>query len=289
MNRLSDTKLNILVTGGAGFIGSGLVQKLLNEGHFVTSIDNYFTGSKENHVNGCKYLNKTTSDCWTINKKNIDIIYHLGEYSRVEQSFDDIDLVFKYNWNSIYSVLSLARDTNAKLIYAGSSTKYADEGNNYKESPYAYTKYINADLVNTFCKWNNMNYAITYFYNVYGKKEISQGDYATVVGKFLHAKKNGIKTVNVTKPGTQKRNFTHIDDIVEGLFLVGLEGNGDGYGIGSDTSYSIIELANLFGLKIKYVPERKGNRMNAPVINHKIKELGWIEKNSLKTYINKYT
>jgi len=134
-----------------------------------------------------------------------------------------------------------------------------------------------------------MNYAITYFYNVYGKKEISQGDYATVVGKFLHAKKNGIKTVNVTKPGTQKRNFTHIDDIVEGLFLVGLEGNGDGYGIGSDTSYSIIELANLFGLKIKYVPERKGNRMNAPVINHKIKELGWIEKNSLKTYINKYT
>lgn len=272
----------ILVTGGAGFVGSNLCERLLNMGHEVVSIDNYFTGSKANHVDGVTYHDLDTLYINMLGFKP-DIIYHLGEYSRVEQSFDDFDTVWQSNMMGTVEVLKFAKACGAKLIYAGSSTKFGSDGG-ANSSPYAFTKSTNTQLVQNFSEWYGLDYAITYFYNVYGKNEISFGNYATLIGKFNTMVKNG-ETLTVVSPGTQQRNFTHVDDIVDGLILVGQNGHGDGYGIGSPEVFTILDVVSIFKAEYKMLPERKGNRMSAQVITEKTRELGWEPKRNLKTYI----
>ena len=107
--------------------------------------------------------------------------------------------------------------------------------------------------------WFGLNYAVTYFYNVYGEREIKDGKYATVIAKFLELKKNNAAFLPVTKPGTQKRNFTHINDIISGLIIIAKKGVGDGYGIGSSQSYSILDLAKMFKMPIQMTISKKGN------------------------------
>jgi UDP-glucose 4-epimerase len=274
---------NILVTGGAGFVGSHLCERLANDGNTVTSLDNYFTGSLDNHVEGVQYIQTSTSDIFEVIEETPDIIYHLGEYSRVEQSFDDIKLVHAYNTKGTFQVLEYVRQTGAKLIYAGSSTKFSDVGAD--ASPYAFTKAQNTQLVMNYGKWFDIDYAITYFYNVYGGREISEGKYATLIALFKDRIENG-KNLKVVSPGTQRRNFTYIDDIVNALVLIGEHGNGDGYGIGSDESFSVLEVAKMFNGEIEMLPERKGNRMTGEVVTEKTKALGWKPKHNLKTYID---
>jgi len=276
--------MNIVVTGGAGFIGSHLCEKLLELGHSVTSLDNYSTGKVENHIQGVNYISGHTKH---IQKHIIftpDIIYHLGEYSRVEKSFDDIELVLDSNLHGTLSVLEFCRKNKCKLIYAGSSTKFGDNGNSRNESPYAWSKSSNTELVKNYSSWFNMEYAITYFYNVYGGREIAEGEYATVIGIFTRLYKQN-KPLPVVSPGTQQRNFTHIDDIVSGLILVGFEGEGDNYGIGHEQSYTILEIAELFQSKIKLIPERRGNRMTSFVYTERIRALGWKPTKSLENFI----
>lgn len=280
--------VKILVTGGAGFVGSHLCERLFQLGHTVTSLDNYFTGSVENHIDGVEYIAGSTEQIdELLHQRSFDFVYHLGEYSRVEQSFEDIDLVWQFNKIGTYEVLKFVRDTNAKLIYAGSSTKFADVTIDYVQSPYAWSKASNTELVNQYCKWFNIPYAITYFYNVYGKREISQGRYATLIAKYKTLAASG-SSLPVVLPGTQVRNFTHVDDIVDALVLIGKHGNGDEYGIGSQESFTVLEVAEMFGLPIQYVEPRKGNRMSAKVVTEKTRNIGWSPKKDLRTYIEKH-
>ena len=276
----------ILVTGGAGFIGSHLCQRLVKDGNEVISIDNYFTGTERNHIQGVRYYSYSTDSLLNspfVYEPNFDIVYHLGEYSRVEQSFNDIRLVHKYNTQGTFQILEYIRDTGAKLIYAGSSTKFSDNGAD--ASPYAFTKAQNTQLVINYGKWFDIDYAITYFYNVYGGREIKEGKYATLIALFKKRMKQN-KKLKVVSPGTQERNFTYIDDIINALVLIGEQGKGDGYGIGSDKSYSILEVAKMFGGEIEMLPERKGNRMTGKVITEKTKSLGWQPIHNLEDYIN---
>lgn len=273
----------ILVTGGAGFVGSNLCQRLFDLGNEVVSIDNYFTGSTNNHVDGVTYYDMNTIDISSLQFAP-DIIYHLGEYSRVEQSFDDLDTVWQSNMLGTIEVLKFARNCGAKVVYAGSSTKFGSDGG-ANSSPYAFTKSTNTQLVQNFADWYGIDYAITYFYNVYGKNEIAFGNYATLIAKFNRMVKNG-ETLTVVSPGIQQRNFTHVDDIVDGLILVGDSGKGDGYGIGSPETFTILDVVNMFNAEYKMLPVRKGNRMSAQVITDKTRELGWEPKRNLRTYIN---
>ena len=275
----------ILVTGGAGFIGSHLCEALsAKPGHEVYSLDNYFTGSKENHISGVKYIQGHTSDIEELVDFIPDTIYHLGEYSRVEQSFDDIERVWQYNKDGIFAVLQFCRKTGAKLIYAGSSTKFGDGGTGRSQSPYAWSKATNTELVKNYGSWYNITYAIVYFYNVYGPREIAKGKYATLIALFKEKVKNN-EPLTVVRPGTQERNFTHIEDIIDGIILVGEEGHGDDYGIGSPERYTISEIAKLFNAPIVMLPERPGNRMTADLITAKTEALGWSPKWSIKDYI----
>ena len=277
--------MKILVTGGAGFIGSHLCEELVkNINNSVYSLDNYSTGKKENHINRVIYVQGDTKNIEDLIDCNPDVIYHLGEYSRVEQSFNDIEKVWSSNKDGIFAVLQFCRKFGSKLVYAGSSTKFGDGGLGRSQSPYAWTKASNTELVENYGNWFGIKYAITYFYNVYGGREISTGKYATLIALFKEKYKNG-EPLTVVSPGTQLRNFTHIDDIISGLIMVGKKGDGDNYGIGCSQSYSILNIAKMFRSEIEFLPERKGNRMSASVVCDKTKDLGWEESRSIEDYI----
>ena len=278
-------KKKILVTGGAGFVGSHLCERLAQDtNNEVYSLDNYFTGSKANHVANVTYIEGLTANISELITFTPDMVYHLGEYSRVEQSFDDIEKVWKFNKDGIFAVLEFVRQAGCKILYAGSSTKFGDGGLGRSASPYAWTKATNTELVMNYGNWFNVPYAITYFYNVYGPREIQTGKYATLIALFKEKMRKG-EPLTIVSPGNQKRNFTHIDDIINGLILVGENGYGDEFGIGSPEAYSIKEIAEMFGGKIEMLPERKGNRMTADVMTAKTEALGWKPTRTIGKYI----
>lgn len=279
------TKKNILVTGGAGFVGSHLCERLAKDSNNqIYSLDNYFTGSTDNHLKNVTYIKGDTRDIKKLITFKPELVYHLGEYSRVEQSFEDIEKVWEFNKDGTFAVLQFVRHTGCKIVYAGSSTKFGDGGKGRCGSPYAWTKSTNTELVMNYGQWFNVPYAITYFYNVYGPREIQTGKYATLIALFKERMKNG-EALTVVSPGTQKRNFTHVDDIIDGLVLVGKKGQGDEFGIGSPEAFTVMEIAQMFGGKIEMLSERKGNRMTAEVITAKTQALGWKPKRNIKNYI----
>ena len=284
-------KETVIVTGGAGLIGSDLIELLLPK-YRVVSLDNYFIGSKENHVGGATYVEGHTKDIEKLlGDEKPKILFHLGEYSRVEQSFKDIELVWQSNVHGTFRVFEFWRKVNeggeqCRIVYAGSSTKFSDGGLGRDQSPYAWMKAGNTELVRNYGNWFGIPYATTYFYNAYGPRELSQGPYASVIGRFKEQYWKG-EPITVVAPGTQKRNFTAAKDIARGLLMVGEGGQGDDYGIGSPESYSVLELAKMFTDNITILPERKGNRMDSIVDTTKIeKEFGWKPEHTVREYID---
>lgn len=275
----------ILVTGGAGFIGSHLCERLVENGDTVISLDNYSTGSEANHIEGVDYRRGYTKDIEALIPEKPDLVYHLGEYARVEQSFADVSKVLDSNLTGTAAVLEFCRKRGCKIVYAGSSTKFADAGIGRDQSPYAWTKASNTNLVQRYGDWFSIPYAITYFYNVYGPRERSDTQTGTLIGIFAEQTAKG-EPCTVRQPGTQKRNFTHVLDIVDGLMLVGQKGAGDEYGLGNQNAYSVLEVAEMFGGEIVMVPERPGNRMSSSVdLKRAQLELGWEAKRNLPDYI----
>jgi len=280
-----DKSKTILITGGAGFIGSHLCETLVSNGFKnVFSLDNYSTGSQFNHIDGVNYIEGSTTSIKNLINFTPDYIFHLGEYSRVEQSFDDLNEVWTSNTLGTFQVLKFALNSKSKLIYAGSSTKFADGGIGSSQSPYGWTKATNTDLVKNFGDWFGLNYAVVYFYNAYGGRELSSGKYATLIGIYREAMKKG-QSLKVVSPGRQLRNFTYVEDIITALLLVADKGNGDEFGIGHNEEWTVMEVAELFGGKIEILPERKGNRMSAILVTDKTRSLGWRPSKRLPDYI----
>ncbi|MBY0539725.1 NAD-dependent epimerase/dehydratase family protein [Patescibacteria group bacterium] len=284
-----NARKTVLVTGGAGFVGSHLCERLHGLGFRVISLDNYFTGLTENHVPGVEYRNGHTKDIEKHIPEAVEVIYHLGEYSRVEQSVLEPDIVHDLNTLGTRGVIEYWKKRKCKLVYAGSSTKFGDHGAARHTSPYASTKAENSELVRDIGKAEKLPYAITYFYNVYGPRERS-GVYGTVVEHFKRMYLAGTPCA-VVKPGTQVRNFTHVDDIVDGLIKVGAEGQGDEYGLGNTQAFSIFDVANLFGFgkNIVMFPERPGNRLTSGLDLTKSRAVGWEAQRSLASYIEEFT
>ena len=277
------TSKRVLITGGAGFIGSHLCEALVKRNE-VTSLDNYSSGSELNHVAGVEYLEGDTADVAEHVTKAPDIVFHLGEYSRVEQSFDDIDIVWRSNKVGTFAVLEYCREHACKLVYAGSSTKFGDGGLGRSQSPYGWTKASNTELVINYGIWFSLNYAITYFYNVYGPREIRVGKYATLIALFAEKMHRG-ERLGVVSPGSQRRNFTYVKDVIRALELIGADGYGDEFGIGHAESYSIRHIAELFGGEIESLDPRRGNRQGADLVTDKTKALGWRPEMAIDNYI----
>lgn len=274
--------MKILVTGGAGYVGSNLIKHLKKHTNAtITSLDNYFTGKEANHIKGVEYI----QDCsWDIHKlPKQDIVYHFGEYSRVVPSFKDVEYLMTSNLWGTTRVLEQCRKWNAKLIYSASSSKF---GNNENLSPYSWVKAKMVELIKNYSEWYKLKYEVCYFYNVYGKNHISEGDYATVIGIFEKQYKEG-KALTVVGNGNQSRQFTHIDDIVNALDKIRKQDYNKEWYLSSDKDYKIIDVAKMFTDNIEFIPERKGERYNALTIPNDTKKiLNWEIKNDLKTYIN---
>ena len=280
--------MKILVTGGAGFIGSALIQKLLNDdSNDIYCLDNYFTGrqlffdTRVNHIPG------STNKILDLVDIKADVVYHLGEYARISTSFEDIDKVWEYNINGTYQVLKYCLQNNSKLIYGGSSSKFGNSGKDENLTPYSWVKAKNVELIKNYGEWFGLDYAIAYFFNVYGPGQISDGKYATVIGIFENLYKSN-KALKVVKPGTQKRFFTHIQDVARGLQDIGKHGHGDGYCLCDENSlFTIEQVARMFSDNIEYVQEQKGNRKD-PIVPFRRceEELGWSTEYNLKDYID---
>jgi len=285
----------ILVTGGAGFVGSNLIKLLLTErpDALIISVDNYFTGSVDKHVNDARvrYLEGSTVDIQKIWSEHglaaPDTVFHLGEYSRIVQSFDDIDLTWEFNLRGTKEIVSFAHLHGAKLVYAGSSSKFGNDGADENLNPYAWTKAKNIEYIRNFSNWYGLDYAVTYFYNAYGPSHITEGRYATVIGIFERQYLAGLP-LPVVEPGTQTRDFTHIDDIVRGVVLAAEKGSGDGYLLGTGQEWPLIEVARMFGGEIEMIPALRGERTRGRADVSKAATLGWAPTVKLDEYIARF-
>lgn len=278
----------ILVTGGAGFVGSHLVKRLVEDGHRVISLDNYFAGSRENHVPGAEYREGHTKDIEELVPEAPDLVYHLGEYSRVAKSLEEPELVFDLNIAGTASVLEFCRKKDVRLVYAGSSTKFVDaraDGILGRDlSPYTWGKAVNSELVVNYGRWYGLQYSIAYFYNVYGPGERSAEEYGTVIETFRRNRLAN-KPHQVRAPGTQTRAFTHVEDTVSALVLIAEKGDIDEYAISSEDVYSLLEVAKMFGGEVEIAPATKSTRSSGAEDTTKLKLLGWKQEHTLADYI----
>ena len=277
----------ILVTGGAGFVGSNLIKLLLEKGHKVTSLDNYDSGTADNHHKGADYI---TGDIDLINTmdKDVDIIYHMAALSRIQPSFNNPAETYRVNALGTQKVCEFARLTNAKVVYAGSSSRWHDP----YQSPYAACKHIGEEACKMYKKTYGMDIEIARFYNVYGPGEIVYGDWAAVIG-IWRRQAEAKDPITIVGDGEQKRDFTHVEDIVEGLFRIGFkqEVHEDAWELGTGTNYSINEVYLMFkekfGTDYKYIPEQSGNyRETLRENNDTLERLGWKPEDKLLSYIN---
>ena len=247
------------------------------------------SGKDTNHIEGVNYIKGSCKDIFKIVEGfSPDLIYHFGEYSRVESSFDDYDQVFDNNMISFKAILNFAKQNKSKLIYAGSSTKFASYENENDLSPYAWVKAKNTEHLINFSNWFGLDYAIVYFYNVYGGNEIEEGKFSTVIGKYKRLYLQGKRKLPLVKPGSQVRNFTHFSDVIRALILIGLKGKGDGYGIGADDAISMLELVKLLNCDPEYLPARRGNRSKASLNTSKTKDLGWEPEINIEDHIKNF-
>jgi len=291
----SKMKNLIVVTGGAGFVGSNLIELLLKETkHKIISLDNYSSGLKKNHIihKRVKYLKGNTSNIFKIlkNYKNkINSIFHFGEFARIFQSFKKFDECYQSNSIGSKAVFKFCLDNNIKLIYSATSASLGNKGNDRNLSPYAFTKSKNLELLENLKKWFNFKFEVIFFYNVYGPRQIEEGNMATVIGIFENQYKNK-KPLTVVKPGTQTRRFTHIYDTVQICYEAYIANKCKYYSISNKNSYSIKDVAGMFKSKIIYIKPRLGERYASALTkilskNNIIQKYGKLQ---LKDYISSF-
>ena len=288
-------KKNILVTGGAGFIGSNLINFILKKklAKKIFVLDSYSASSKKNHNKNkiVTYIRGETKDIFNIKKvKNfkIDIIFHLAEFSRIVQSFEYFDECWNSNVLGTKKIIEFALKKEAKLVYSASSSKFGNEKNQFL-SPYAWTKAKNVELIKCYKEWYGLNYVIAYFYNVYGPNQIENHHMSAVIGIFQNQYLKG-QPLTVVSPGNQKRDFTHVFDIVEGFIQAGFYKNNEEYQLASGKLYTLMQVAKMFNHKIKMIPKRPGERFSSKrdkLIKSR-KELNFSPKYNLKDYIKSF-
>ena len=274
---------NILVTGGCGFIGSNLVDMLVEQGHNVIVVDDLSSGKKEYCRQDVKYYFEDFKTLLTMElKEDIDIIFHLAAQARIQPSFKDPLYVCRNNGYGTAVVCEYARLNNCMVVYAGSSSFYAGPYLN----PYAFTKWQGEEVIKMYTEVYNIKSGIARFFNVYGPRNPEIGQYTPVVGIFERQMLNK-QDLTIVGDGEQRRDFTHVYDIASGLIAISEQNRkAEVFNLGPGINYSINELADMFGGNKKYLPPRPGEaRTTKADISKTKKETGWSPKYNLKEYI----
>jgi UDP-glucose 4-epimerase len=278
--------MNILVTGGAGFVGTNLIKALLKRGHDVTSVDNYNTGLESNHQPGAKYINydiRNISDYSTWGK--FDVVYHLAAIARIQPSFDKPEEYFTTNANGTLKLANYCAKNNIPLIYAGSSSHHAGKFSN----PYTFSKDIGEEIIQLFENIYKLKSTITRFYNVYGPHQLKEGGYTTLIGAWEKRIEEG-KPLIIYGDGKKRRDFTHVEDIVDALILI-LEKQKWGYifELGRNQNHSVKEISIMFGKEVIYGDDKPGEAFVTLCEDSLAKEtLGWSPKHNIEDYIKNY-
>ena len=287
-------KNKIVITGGAGFVGTNLINLLLKKTKYkIISIDNYSSGQKKNHIknNRVNYIKANTKNISQVlrNSKSVNSIFHFGEFARIYQSFANMNECINSNSVGTNAVFNYCLKNKIKLIYSATSASLGNGGNDKNLSPYAFTKAKNLELLENLKKWFKFNYEVIYFYNIYGPHQILEGEMATVIGIFEHHYKSK-KPLPVVKPGSQTRRFTHIYDTVEICYQAWKKNLCRHYSISYSKSYSILDVAKMFGTKIRYLPKRPGERYASALTNMNLsnKVYKYFGKIDLKKYIQNF-
>ena len=294
--------MRALVTGGAGFVGTNLIKRLLKDGYEVTSLDNYSTGKKENEQEGCVYHKVNLSETRIEKIKNFterpDVIFHLAAKARITPSIENPTETLFNNLNSTIRVLDYARgyynsQVNIPVIYAGSSSAHGD----LYANPYTFSKWSGEELCKLYSDVYDIPTSIMRFYNVYGPHHLIDGPYCTVVGIFQEQYMTA-KPLTITGDGTQRRDFTHVTDIVDALYrcmeamhgAVDMRYAGAEFELGRGVNFSINELADMFGdVPKNYIPARKGEydiTLCTDKTAHEV--LGWNPTINIDDYIKDF-
>ena len=272
--------MQILVTGGAGFIGTNLIKRLLSEGHRVVSLDNYSTGLKENEIQqkGVQYfdvdLTQTVNYDFFMYKP--DVIFHLAAIARIQPSFEQPVYTHHSNVTATLNILEWARGLGCPVVFAGSSSSNGDKFAN----PYTLSKSMSEQLVELYNKVYDLPTTICRFYNVYGPHQLTEGKYCTLIGIFETLYKEG-RPLTITGDGEQRRDFTHVDDIVDGLIRCGesiQDVSGELFELGRGKNYSVNEIARAFGENYPavYIDGKKGEMRETLCEDENANELlGW--------------
>ncbi len=274
----------VLITGGAGFVGHALSKQLLKRGYEVDVIDNLSIGNEARVSPYVNFLGGDIRAMDNIKDKPYDYIFHLAALSRIQPSFENPSLTFSVNVNGTKQVIEYAQKNGSKLIYSGSSSRH----HNPMLSPYAMSKHMGEEWIKMYKKVFGLNAEIVRFYNVYGPGELVDSHMAAVIGLWRAAVKNGTPIL-IHGDGKQRRDFTHIDDIVDGLIRIAEsdEKHEDAWELGTGRNYSLNEIAELFAPHpMRYVDDVKGNyRETLRINNDAIERLGWQPTDKLKDYI----
>jgi len=278
--------MNILVTGGAGFVGTNLIKHLLKEGHQVMSVDNYSTGYKTNHVDGAQYIefdirNIKDYSAWG----KFDVVFHLAALARIQPSFKNPTEVFEVNSSSTLLIAKYCADNNIPLVYAGSSSHHSGKFKN----PYTFSKDIGEEIIQLFQLHYGLKASITRFYNVYGPYHLKEGAYCTAIGKWETAYENK-KPLTIYGDGTKRRDFTHVEDIINALYLIfEKQAWGHIFELGRGKNYSIKEIVDMFQTDIIYEDNKPGEAQVTLCTDTLAKEvLGWEAKLNIEDYIKNY-
>jgi UDP-glucose 4-epimerase len=277
--------MNILVTGGAGFVGTNLIKKLLLQGHNITSIDNYNSGLVSNHQDGAEYINFDIRKIDDYSYWKPDVIYHLAAIARIQPSFEKPYDYFTTNANATFKLVEYCSKNNIPLIYAGSSSHHSGKFKN----PYTFSKDIGEEIIHLYQTHFNLKASITRFYNVYGPHHLKEGGYTTLIGAWEKCIEEN-KPLTIYGDGTKRRDFTHIDDIVEALILL-LEKQAWGhiFELGRGFNYSINEIAKIFNKEIIYKEDKPGEALITLCEDTLAKEiLEWEPKLNIEDYIKDY-
>ncbi len=285
-----------IVTGGAGFIGSHLVDALLEDGLEVIVIDNFSTGRLQNlnHVVDDIELVEcdiSSSGKWKNYFKNVDYVFHLAALADIVPSIENPAEYYRSNVNGTFNLLETCKNNNInKIVYSASSSCYGipdeyptkETAEIRPQYPYALTKYLGEQLMMHWCAVYNLKTVSLRFFNVYGPRSRTSGTYGAVFGVFL-AQKLAKKPFTVVGDGKQTRDFTFVSDVVEAIIAAAKSDViGEIINIGSDNTYSVNDLVGLLGGEVEYIPKRPGEPdCTWAEIKKAKKLLNWIPKVSL--------